>query len=296
MAFELDPRLPIGQELRRAVVARLDDALASLAATRGADADAVEEHLHDARKRCKEVRGAARLVRRPLGDGYRRLNALVRDAARELAGPRDAQAVRAALDSLAKAAPGQFAEVRAELSDVAARAHAAVAAGDARVDRARQLLGEARDEALRWHLGDGFGVIEPGLRRTYRDARRAWRAARSDPTDEQLHTWRRDTKYLWHQLQLLEPTDPRRLAKVLRRLDRVTDVLGDDHDLVLLIDAIEREPERFGGPQTADSAIRLARRRRRRLRKRAVTAGAKLFDRRPQPFTRRLRRAWRAAS
>lgn len=292
MPFELDPRLPVGAELRRVVIERLDDALATLAATEGADPEAVEEQLHDVRKRCKEVRGAARLVRRPLGARYGTFNRLVRDGARELAEIRDAHALSATLDSLTEAAPEQFAHVRAELSGLAAREHATAAAGDARIDRARQLLRAARGEALTWDLGDGFGVIEPGLRRTYRDARRAWRASKADPTDEQLHEWRRHTKYLWHQLQLLEPADPEWFAPLLRRLDRVADVLGDDHDLVLLIDLCAGEPHRFGGRRAAKAAIRLARRRRRRLRKRAFKAGAKLFRRRPKRFTRRVRRAW----
>jgi CHAD domain-containing protein len=296
VTFALDPRLPVGQELRRVVVEALDDALAALAATRGADPEAVEEHLHDVRRRCKEVRGAARLVRRPLGARYRAFNRLVGDGARELAELRDAQALSSASAGLAKAAPEQFTAVRAELADLATRANAAVAAGDPRVDRARQLLGEARTEALTWDLGDGFDVIEQGLRRTYREARRAWRASRSDPGDEQLHTWRRDSKYLWHQLRLLEPADADRLAPLLRRLDRIGDSLGDDHDLVLLIDRIESDPRRFAGPQVADAVIRLARKRRRRLRKRAVNTGAKVFGRRPPRFTRRVRRAWEAAA
>jgi CHAD domain-containing protein len=296
VAFALDPGLPVGPALRRVVVEQLDAALIALTATRGADPDAVEEHLHEARKRCKEVRGAARLVRRPLGTRYRVFNRLVGDGARELAELRDAQALSSAVDGLAKAAPEQVAGLRAELADLAARAHAAVAAGAPRGDRARQLLSTARDEALAWDLGDGFDVIEPGLRRTYRDARRAWSASRSDPADEQLHTWRRHTKYLWHQLQLLEAADPEWFAPLLRRLDRAADALGDDHDLVLLVDRIECEPERFGGPQAAGAAIGLAGRRRRRLRKRALKAAAKLFGRRPKRFTRRVRRAWNAAA
>ena len=105
MAFALDPGLPVGPALRRVVVEQLDAALTALAATRGAHPDAVEEHLHEARKRCKEVRGAARLVRRPLGTRYRVFNRLVGDGARELAELRDAQALSSAVDGLAKAAP-----------------------------------------------------------------------------------------------------------------------------------------------------------------------------------------------
>ena len=46
--------------------------------------------VHDVRKRCKKVRGLLRLVRPGLGPDYRRANADVRDAARELSSLRDA--------------------------------------------------------------------------------------------------------------------------------------------------------------------------------------------------------------
>src|SRR6185369_4040640 len=80
----------------------------------------------------------------------------------------------------------------------------------------------------------GWSTLGPGLRRTYRSGRDAFLAARRTPTAAGLHEWRKQAKYLAHQLRMLEPIWPARLARLGRQAKRLSDQLGKDHDLAVL--------------------------------------------------------------
>ena len=100
LAYVFDPAARLSRDVRRVARERLDDAVETLDQLSEGDASAIEEGVHDVRKRCKEVRALARLVRGPLGNEFERFNVIVRDAADVLAPIRDAQAVLATLDDL----------------------------------------------------------------------------------------------------------------------------------------------------------------------------------------------------
>ena len=57
---------------------------------------------------------------------------------------------------------------------------------------------KSRSQRPRWP------AVCRGLKQVYRQGYRAFDAARSEPSTEYLHEWRKQAKYLWHQVQLLE--------------------------------------------------------------------------------------------
>src|SRR5680860_719066 len=134
MPFRLDPGAPIPDEVRRLAAEELERAVAAL---EDPERLGLAASVHDARKRCKKVRGLLRLVRPGLGKEYRRADRRVRDAAGAISPLRDAHATLGTFDGLVAAvhgddepAPG-LAIVRARL---AARASAA-SGDDARAAR-----------------------------------------------------------------------------------------------------------------------------------------------------------------
>lgn len=297
MASALDPARPIGGELHRVAMERLDEAVAHLDAVRGAPADTVTEAIHAARKCCKEVRAIARLVRAEAPHEYAVLNTLVRDAARQLSALRDAHAVLSAVDTLAELddAP-DLTLARSRQADQSARAAEAVSGGEPRVERARELLCEARARLAAWQFGGDPEAVIAGLRRVYRSSRRAWRRALDEPSAEHLHAWRRQAKYLWYQVCLLEPADPGRLGRLAHRLGKLGDRLGDNHDLSVLVATMRSDPGRFGGRRAVDRAVSVARARQRRLRKRAFRTAGKIWVAKPGSFAERVGTAWRRAA
>jgi CHAD domain-containing protein len=261
------------------------------------DGAATEEAVHDVRKRCKEVRALARLVRQPLGNEFERFNLTVRDAADVLAPIRDAQAVLATLDDLRAAGPNvapDLERVRTIQANAAEQATRAIHSGDARIDHAKALLGAARNGVKRWQLPDGFEAIAPGLERSYRRGRRALRDAVARPTDEHVHEWRKSVKNLWYQMRLLEPVAPSALTPLIESLDQLGEALGDDHDLAVLVERLASDPHHFGGALHAIRAIEIARAEQAVLRRPAFRLGATIYAEKPAAFVARFGVYWTA--
>jgi CHAD domain-containing protein len=300
LAYVFDPAARLSRDVRRVARDRLDDAIATLdqlgeGDASAAEASATEEGVHDVRKRCKEVRALARLVRAPLGDEFERFNATVRDAADVLAPIRDAQAVLATLDDLravGNAVEPDLERVRGIQAAAAEQATRAIHSGDARIDHARELLVDARKRVQRWQLPDGFEAIGPGLERSYRRGRRTLREAIERPTDEHVHEWRKSVKNLWYHTRLLAPSAPSALAPAITALDNLAEALGDDHDLAVLVERLAADPHRYGGGLHAINAIEIARSQQAVLRRPAFRLGATVYAEKPNAFVARIEAYW----
>jgi len=135
----------------------------------------------------------------------------------------------------------------------------------------------------RWSLPEheGWRLLKPGFERAYRRGRRAHARARREGTPEALHEWRKEVKYLLYQLQLIEPAWRASERLLARRLDRLADLLGEDHDLAV-VRAMVTEP----------AVIRLVDRRRAVLQRQAFAVGRVVDEPRPAARLRSLRDAW----
>jgi CYTH domain-containing protein/CHAD domain-containing protein len=297
VAYVLDPGADVADEVWRVRKERLGDAIELLDAVIARTAD-VESAVHDVRKRCKEMRGLARLVRPALGKRYEPFNRHVRDAANELSALRDAHALAATFDTLLSAheLDDQLRSVRDRQVALAAAATASIEAGDERIAAARELLIVARDDARAWTLDDDFDPLGQGLAATYRAGRQALRRARYDPTDEHVHEWRKAVKYLWYQTRLLHDAAPSVLGPMVEQLDALAEALGDDHDLAVMVAALDAEPDRFGEPDVVDHARRIARDQQDAMRTRAFRAGASVYAERPTALRERVTTYWRVAA
>lgn len=297
MGFRFEHGEPVGEGLRRVAKERLGDALERLDSLSDLEPSAAQDAVHAVRKRTKEVRGLLRMARPGLGDDYRPANAGLRDAAQALAGLRDAQALSATFADLRRAAGdggGGLAAVQAVLDERAdAATMAAVDAGDPRLIEARGHIAAVRKQAKGWDLPKGFDAVAEGLESTFRRGRRGLRAAQEEMTDENLHEWRKAVKHLWYQVRLLEPTAPSVLGPLVDRLDDLCDALGDDHDLVVLVELLESGPEAFGTDGEARAGVGLARRQQADLRRRAFGLGARVYAEKPAAFAERLELYWK---
>ncbi|MFW2382608.1 MAG: CHAD domain-containing protein [Acidimicrobiales bacterium] len=296
MAYVLEPTEPVSREVRAVVSERLSEAISILSGLEGAEPEEIERAVHDVRKRCKEVRAAARLVRSSIGREFAPFNAIVKEAADTLGPIRDAHAVLSTFDDLRSAQnqddDSDLAEVRTGQADAAAEATRTVHGGDPRIKKAQTLLVSARKRVKRWKIGKGFAPLASGLERTYKQGRRDLRRARSKPTDHNLHEWRKSLKTLWYQTRLIERAAPSMMGSFVATLDDVAEALGDDHDLAVLVERLSAKPERFGGKRNVKEAIRLARSQQKDLRRRAFRLGATVYAESPAAFTTRMGSYW----
>jgi CYTH domain-containing protein/CHAD domain-containing protein len=306
MGYVIDPAAPTPDEIHRIARERLGDAIERLdEVIAGADVD-VETAIHEVRKRCKETRGLARLVRPSIGRDFRVVDRLVRGAANELSATRDAHALLATFDTLLAALLGASSEhsdgtlaglrsVRDHQAAMAAEATASIENGDERILAARTLLAEARDRAVKWRIPDRWAPLGAGLAETYGEGRSWFRTAFDRPTDQHMHEWRKSVKYLWYQTRLLRNASPTVIDPLIDRLDALAEALGDDHDLAVLVARLDDDPSRFGSTDAVEDVRRLAREQQDVLRDAAVRAGATIYVESPDAFRRRMRGYWRLA-
>lgn len=251
--------------------------------------------IHAARKDLKKLRGVARLVRAELGnDLYRAANQRFRDAGRLLAGSRDAEVKVETLGLLR----GRFDEELAavwlgalehERDEMAER----VSGGDdgSRVAAARAAIEGGREEIARWPLrNDSWQLVEAGLLRSYRGARRAMKHSRADPTAENVHEWRKRTKDLWYQLRILRDAWRPVLGETAEQAHDLADLLGDHHDLAVLREDLSSR-DLSGDRDAAEGAIG---RRQQELLASAFEIGERLLAEKPKAFGRRLESYWEA--
>lgn len=255
-----------------------------------------DANIHDARKLLKKSRAALRLLRDAIGDiEYRRENATLRDAARPLGVARDSKVLLAALDDLVERyAPATHSlkldEFRSVLRKEQAGARQSITV--TLINKQRKTLREVHSRVDRWRLEDDeWQIIGSGLRRIYRDGKEAMRAAADARVNEDLHEWRKQVKYLWHQLQILEPAWPDLLHGLASQTHKLADHLGDDHDLAVLRQKISSHADAFE-VQDRDTLVSVLDRRRKQLQDKAFTLGARIFEEKPKRFVGRIGGYW----
>jgi CHAD domain-containing protein len=296
--FRLAPDEGAADGLRRIARGQIE-----LADGRLQSGDDVGEAVHETRKSFKRLRAVVRLARDPLGDEvYRAENRAYRDTGRELSGARDAQVLRETLDDLRRRYRKEihddaFAGLREALDADAEAAHERIASDAGAVEEVRASLGAARDRIATWPLPEDAdaGVLAPGFERIYKRGRRALKAAERSRDDESMHELRKRSKDLWHAAQILRPVAPRRMKRLGRRAHALSDLLGDDHDLAVLMDAAR---ERHRTLRRGELALlrALVGRRRSRLQRDALACARRVYARKPRAWSRRIARGARASA
>lgn len=296
MAYEFIPEETIASGVVRCAREEFDRAV--LALSEGIRTDPVDA-VHTARKAIKKERALLRLARGALpGDQRARDNARLRDVARTLSGARDADVMVQTVDKLSERFTGQlpasaFAAVRAGLQ----KSGAARRVKDDLATLAGAAVQELEDIRLQIDGSDlqseGWTVIKTGLRRSYRRGRSALRDARAEPSTETLHAWRKRVKDHWYHLRLLAPVCGPIVAGAVQEADRLSDLLGDEHDLGVLAELLAQGSPDLTGADV-DSLLPLIEHRREELQAEAWEIGRRLYVEKPRRFERRLYTLWQA--
>ncbi len=236
----------------------------------------IEKRVHDARKRFKETRALLRLVREPLGARFAIENAWFRDAGRELAASRDAEAVIEALDKL-ELRPSVGTRIRTTLR----AAQATQPPLEPIIANVLSQLTVAQARVALWPaLPDSFDTIATGLQQTYRLGRLAMKTA---ATPEELHEWRKRVKEHWYHAQLLRDLWPEMMKPYAAVMQDLSRSLGDHHDLHVL-----------RGLVTAPTALAASDARQRALEAEARAIGARVYAESSRAWLDRMRRYWKA--
>jgi CHAD domain-containing protein len=284
--------------VRRILLAQLDEAIAGLKRRNRTD-----QSVHEVRLELKRARATLRLLRKCIGvDAYRRENASMRDAARPLTTVRDANVL---LTTLRRLDPAEQAKQKQDfvrqLSSVLRRERRTVrqrllhkdvtAAAASLVAVKRRLQGVSESRLDQPALG-------AGVERAYKSGRKAFAQVRQRPTDESLHEWRKQTKYLGNQLEIVLPLSPKRLATSCKKSNRLAERLGEDHDLALLSNNILRYATGPNAASQNDAVAKLISRlvhQRKALQSKAYRLGRRLYSAKPRRMAATVDAGLRAA-
>jgi CHAD domain-containing protein len=270
----------------------VEDALQTLQGKQVSD-----EHIHRARKELKKARAALRLLRNGISSAqYRTWNRGLRDAARPLSAARDARVLLDTLDTLRSryGAPGRAVKVT-DLTRGLKREHLEIGR-KVRKDpdglaHSRALLRRLLRQIEKGSAQEDWTAIGKGLSRVYGQARKAMRTARSHDPDA-LHEWRKQTKYLWHELKILEPLWPGVIGELADQAHQLADYLGDDHDLAVLRSRILANADSGGSDADRGALLALIDRCQDQLREKAFLLGERLYEEKPKAFAARFGDYW----
>ncbi len=315
MSYRLKFDEPVHKGWRRIVGEQIETALTLLRSKTDVDAA-----VHETRKAMKRVRALLKLLRPGLSAAdYRREKKRFADVGRLISGVRDRAVLAATAAALSEQTMGK-ARVAAQRLARHASSHATAATrasgqGEApgEGEKAVRLDDGGREEAdrvkaaivaleqagksvkklkLRSH---GFDVVRTGLAKTYRAARRYMKLAYKTNVDEHFHEWRKSVQAHWRHMLLVDRAWPDVFAARAQLAKEMSDLLGEDHDLYVLVRTLDTHQEWGSSAAGRDALVRAARVRQDAIRAELEAKGKALFAEPANRFIARIDSYWTAA-
>ena len=293
MTYRFKLQEPIAHGFCRIGLEQIDIAAAKLASK-----DDVATAIHDARRCLKRLRALLRLVRPGLAEAaYRREAKHLAGIGRLLSGARDLfvmQQTLAKLEDRFGALPNGAAE----------RLRKLMADGHARNRRsgteARRQALQRLDQARRLFTGKPAGGVElehvaDGLEAVYRKARKAFRHAYREPSDEAFHAWRKKVQLHWRHMALLSRGWPEAMSARAGEAKELSRLLGEDHDYSVLLAFVGKLDGSPIGPADLATLTERCRSCQADLRAQARPRGERLFAERAGDLQERVTLYWTSA-
>ncbi|MCF6367859.1 CHAD domain-containing protein [Rhizobium halophilum] len=301
MAFRIRPDRPFTQEFRSVAEHQLRQAIHFLED----QPEGPHEAVHDARKKFKRVRALYRLIQSDAKEFRARENARVRDTAKTLSVVRDATALVETVDYLAaqagspeESAALEFASkalierrdrIAHEESDLPAKMAAAV-----------QSCHEAIGALQELHLDDS-------PRRTASRLAKAWRKQLSRAAAdlvvcgeggdaEHFHDLRKVGQTYWMHLALLSDLWSSAMRAKQREAKALVDLLGHEHDLSVLTQVVNENPDLFGDSETLARVIGAIITHQQELRREALEQAKLVFADDADTEAARIALLWKEAA
>jgi CHAD domain-containing protein len=269
--LKANENLPRG--VQRVVEWQMKQVLADLSGSRGSRRG---ESIHAARKGIKRVRATLRLLQGTLGPSdWRKLDLLLRNAGRALGEWRDAEVVIRTLDKVAtrKSGLADDAGLKRLKRKLRRRYKKIVSRIGHDSKKSRAQLKEARALVLAAPLASvGLEVLRRGLAGSRELGRQDFEIAHGTRSADDFHEWRKRAKDMWYQLRVMEAIDSAPKRDSMRELNRLSKLLGADHDLAMLQEAAN------GAKRDCTAILPIIAERRRGLQTEALALGKRLYE------------------
>jgi CHAD domain-containing protein len=244
------------------------------------------EAIHNARKALKRVRALLRSIRAAFPGKFRAENRYVAEIGRKISPLRDVHAQLRALASLG-AVGGAGQRTRDALllrqSDFCRKIPEIL-------ETVKKMLRISSQNIAKWPLKKVTrDDLVASVHRIYKKGREAFKTARKKNSPENLHELRKQAKWLGYSFELIEVYLPPKTSKIIKKVEALSDVLGDDHDLFMLQAALNAD-KHSRGVSGYRSLIRMICARRRKLQKKAFKAAPGIYAEKPNRIKKQLER------
>ncbi len=261
--------------------------------------DDIHTSIHESRKSCKRIRAVLKMIRDEMGySNYYRENSFYRHLAGRMSGSRDDYVLLQCIENLARKRPEAFNEdalrpIKKLLSHRIKEATDQFNSQWGGFDHVIKDLEEAEKRILHCcSLRNDFAAMERGLRRIYRRGYRYNRSGQRGESMEEFHEYRKNTKYLLHQIELISPVYPKVMNAYAASLRKHAEQLGDTRDLDRLNLFLEQIPEGTLHPAPMEDLQELIRVRKRKRLKKIFRRSSLLYAEKPKRFIQRLEAYW----
>lgn len=275
MTYRFKLQEPIGQGVRRIGLEQIEIAEAKLAGK-----DDVSAAVHDARRCLKRVRALLRLIQPAMEEPlFRRETERLAGIGKLLSGARDLDVMRQTLSKLESRFDALPAGAAERLAAFVEHSHGLNRRADA--DGRRQAL-QRLAQSKKLFIGKAFvrvgldHVVE-GLGHTYRKARKAFRKAYREPSDESFHAWRKRVQLHWRHMALLTRGWPEAMSARAAEARELSRLLGEDHDHSILMALAQEHGASILEPGDLKAVASLCRTCQDELRAAAGPRGERLF-------------------
>jgi CHAD domain-containing protein len=249
--------------------------------------------IHGARKEIKKLRAILQLIRGEIDhDGVDRIGKPLQKAASRLGIPRDARVTLKAFETLAGSEMVEcFPKIHKKLQRTYKLETRKFRDEDS-VSEAIQALKKLRRRVKCIKLKpEGWKAFKPGLTKSYRQGRKAWKLAQRRQTADGLHEWRKHVKTLCYQLRMLCPKWPSAALIMTEELEKLGSQLGEDHDYYLLSQFIKEHC--IGRDVEAMRLNQIIKLRQKQLRSSAMKLGSRVYVKTPTAVFAHLETHWR---
>lgn len=292
--FELDMELPV-EEGFRDVIGRSIHYMKDQIHT----SEDIHHSIHECRRTCKRIRAVLKMIRDEIGySNYFRENRFYRDLSRRMSGPRDDFVLLQSVDELELKKPVVFRkELLSPLKELLSdRMEKRIVEFTIERGGFGQVLKDLEDAEVRvtkyCRLRDSFSAMKSGIRRVYRKGYRFGTTDRISESVEAFHEYRKQTKYLLYQMELISPVFPNVMNAYTGTLDKHAEILGDTRDIDRLELFLEELPEGLIRPKALEELMELIRLKRRKKLKKIHRNSPLIFAEKPKQFVRRLESYW----
>lgn len=295
MSYQFESSNSLQKNLKRIAVEQIDFACKQLR-----DPPDGEENtgIHEARKCFKRLRGLVHMARYAMSKKrYQQQNARFRDAGRALSTVRDAQALIESYEMLEQAYGSQvtFTRMTALQQKLVARRDRMMNSSDVSKGSTDAVVEELDNAASGGIEREAAGRVTAdqlaaGVQRVYRRARNGWKRVQSKHDPVKLHDWRKRAKYLRYHFQLLKSIDKKWASQWYKGFKRLSDLLGDHHDLEVLREYLDSFDTGVMKPVAECEFRILLREKQDALYREALRQGGDLLHKKPKKVAGAVRR------